>query len=180
MRIRLLKASSKSLSIATLSSILIVDMLIEYSNHKKKNAIRKYLGYAICKLSRSFELNKNKVRFSGSVFVLLASILSVAIFSKEIAIFSISIMIISDASAALFGKAYGKIKIFENKTLEGSTAFFVSAIILSIFLDKLVPFGYSVIIACVVATIFEIYRKKLKFDDNLSVPLSLGIILTFL
>ncbi len=89
-------------------------------------------------------------------------------------------MLISDTSAALFGRAFGKIKIYENKTLEGSLAFFISAIISSIFLDKLIPFSYSMVLVCLVATLLEIYSKKLKFDDNLAVPLTIGIVLTFL
>ncbi|MFV0626298.1 MAG: diacylglycerol/polyprenol kinase family protein [Alphaproteobacteria bacterium] len=166
--------------IATLSVLLIGNIAIEYSNYKRQGIIRKYLGYFICKLSRSFELKKCNIRFSGSVFVLLASLLSVILFTKEIAAFSVYIMLISDTAAALFGKAFGKTKIYDKKSLEGSLAFFTSAIISSMFLDKLIPFSYSVILACLLATILEIYSKKLKLDDNLSVTLTVGIILTLL
>ncbi len=170
--------SNTYITIATLTFILVGNILIEYSNYKKQSVVRKYLGFFICKLSRSFELNRCKIRFSGSVFVLLASLLSVIIFTKEVAVLSISIMLIADTSAALFGKAYGKTKIFENKSFEGSMAFFLSSVITAFALDSIIHFNYTTLIACITATLFELYSKKLKLDDNLSITISVGAILT--
>ena len=48
----------------------------------------------------------------------------------QIAITSLFIASISDTCAALYGQKYGKIKLFYNKTLEGSYAFFLFRVFL--------------------------------------------------
>ncbi|MDR1694709.1 MAG: hypothetical protein LBR70_05940 [Lactobacillaceae bacterium] len=170
----------KNICIAVLGALLLGNIIIEYLNYKKNPVTRKYLGFVFLKLSRSFELKKNQIRFSGSVFVLLASLFAVIFFYQNVAIISITIMLISDTVAALWGRAFGKIKIFDGKSVEGSLAFFTSAIITSIVLDNLLPFNYSIVIACITATFFEIYSKKLRLDDNLAITMSLGTMLTIL
>jgi len=51
--------------------------------------------------------------------------LVVLLFSKEVAIASLCILVFADISSALVGTHLGKIKITKNKTLEGTIVFFL-------------------------------------------------------
>lgn len=114
--------------------------------------------------------------FSGAFFVLCAAFLSTLFFSKNIAAASLSVMLISDSAAALVGKKLGRYKFFD-KTIEGSAAFFVSAIlVLLIFYDYLIP----IIATAFLATITELFAKKIKVDDNLTITLATSISLFIL
>jgi dolichol kinase len=54
------------------------------------------------------------------------------LFGKEVATIALTVMLISDSAAALIGRSIGKVKIYENKTLEGTLAFFCTAIIINL------------------------------------------------
>ena len=70
---------------------------------------------------------------TGATYVFTGSVVAIFLFPKEIAVPALLILSISDTLAALVGIPFGKHK-FLKKSLEGSTAFFIStAIILSIF-----------------------------------------------
>jgi len=83
--------------------------------------------------------------------------------------FGIFIMGISDALAGLVGEVFGKhsVTIFGNrKTLEGSVAFFISSLLLTILFNPL--WGYQLVLFPLVLTIVEIL---LVFGlDNLLLP----------
>ena len=55
-------------------------------------------------------------------------------FSKEEVILSMLITSISDPLAAIFGIKFGQIKLFNNKTLEGSFIFILSTFLIMIFI----------------------------------------------
>ena len=78
-------------------------------------------------------------------------------------------MTISDTLAALFGRMYGTIKI-NNKTLEGSFAFFISSSII-ILLSSGINL-YLAMLSTLITTMVEIYSP---IDDNLSVPMTFAI-----
>ena len=46
--------------------------------------------------------------------------------------------------------------------------------------EPLFHFTYAGVIACLAATAAEVYEDKIEIDDNLSIPLFIGIILTLL
>ena len=80
----------------------------------------------------------------------------------------------------MFGKAYGTRQIYPHKSLEGTTAFFVSALLINMLFHNLEPFGYASVIACIFATLAEVFENKTRIDDNLAIPLAVGLVLTFL
>ncbi|MFI3241439.1 MAG: hypothetical protein R3Y43_02615 [Alphaproteobacteria bacterium] len=161
-------------------TLTIFDLILEYANFKKQKWARLSYGAIFHKILRSFETKHNHFLPSGAFYVLLASFLCALLFSKEIAVISISVMLIADANAALFGKLFGKHKLYKNKSVEGSFAFLISALLVMLVCHFLHPINYASIIACITATILEIYSKQLKLDDNLSIPLSVGFILSIL
>lgn len=78
-------------------------------------------------------------------------------------------MTISDSFAAIIGLKYGKTKIYKKKSLEGSTAFFITSIaIITIFLPSLKII--SIFIIAFAATLAELFASH-RINDNLIVPL---------
>ena len=120
---------------------------------------------------RPHELDATQRNFNGATYVTLAAVLVVWLFPKMIAIAAFAILILADTAAALVGRKIGKIKIGA-KTLEGSIAFFLFALLVVLVTPKLNPaVGFVIAIS---ATITELYPIKLgnwNVDDNLSIPL---------
>lgn len=83
------------------------------------------------------------------MYVMAAAVLCTVFFGKVIAVLSMTVMLVSDACSALFGKAYGTRQIYPHKSLEGTTAFFVSALLINMLFHNLEPFGYASVIACI-------------------------------
>ncbi len=170
----------EEITIAFFSTIFIGNGLLEYGNFKKWKWARLLFGRLFSRTLRSKETAHTHFRFSGSMYVLAAAILCTIFFSKIIAVISMTVMLISDACSALFGKAYGTRQIYPHKSLEGTTAFFISALLICMMFHPWQPFGYVTVIACIFATLAEVYEDKTKIDDNLAIPLTIGLILTFL
>jgi dolichol kinase len=126
-------------------------------------------------LLRKHETDVNKKRLNGASNVLVSALLCVLIFPKIIAINAITILIISDTTSALIGRRYGKHR-FLAKSLEGSAAFFISAVLVIIAAPKIdqMPMEYIIgFIAAAVGTVVE--ALPIKIDDNLTIPLSVGL-----
>ena len=167
-------------AIVLLSIIFLGDALLEYGNYKKWSWARKSFGLIFFKTLRKKELNRNVFQVSGSMYVLFSAIICSMIFSKPVAVVALTIMLISDTCAALFGKAYGTRHLRNNKTLEGTTALFVSALLIVVVFNPILPVSYASILACGAATFAELYEDKIEIDDNLAIPLFVGLILSIL
>ncbi len=155
----------------TITFILLIFMAIFEGFRQKSKIINKI----VTKFSLVFRKSELDGSITGASYFLLGCFL-VTLFSPSfIAFIAMLILIISDSLAAIIGKKWGKIK-FNNKTLEGSGAFLISAIVISvlgnIFLNQSLFGIANIIISCFAATFFELYAKNIKIDDNLLIPLS--------
>lgn len=129
------------------------------------------------RILREHEKDFSRKLFTGGTYYAFGIFLSLLLFSMEIAVTAILIMIWSDTLAAIAGKAFGKIKIKGNKTLEGSVTFFLTGLGIIYLMKFLLPHFPPVvfaIIALFVTTLFELYVDKL--NDNLTIPLVFGFI----
>ncbi len=129
-------------------------------------------------LLRSHEKDKVKKNLNGATYVLLSAFLGVLIFPKIIFINAFAILIISDTSAALIGRKFGKTSFFR-KSLQGTLAFFISAIAVIIIAPKLsnnITEYLIGIFAAFVGAIVENISNDLV-DDNLSIPLTIGFLM---
>ncbi len=137
--------------------------------------IRKWYYNIFSSMLRPHELDEEKPHFNGATYVMFSACVTIAFFPKMIAIAAFTILIISDSVAALIGRKFGKIKI-AGKTLEGSTAFFVSAMFIVIYTPNLDLMAGAVM--SLVATLVELFPVKLyhfTIDDNLTVPILGGL-----
>lgn len=127
---------------------------------------------------REDEKDYKRNLFTGGTYYAIGIFLALLFFPKEVAILSILIMIWCDTVAALVGKTFGKKRIVEKKTLEGSIAFTITGFILLFILQFVFPdynFYKAGFITVLFAAIFE-QLSILKINDNLSLPLFSGIV----
>jgi len=113
---------------------------------------------------------RERNRLVGATYLMIGACLCVWFLDKPIAIVSLLVLIISDTVAALVGNTLGRTPLFGTKTLEGSMAFFFSALLV-VSLYSGVPCLVGVAGACV-ATLVELL--PLGVDDNLLIPLAMG------
>jgi len=156
------------------------ELLLEYGNYKKWRWARILFSLPFLPVLRNSERQHQHFTVTGGVYVLASSLLCTLLFSNTVAAISITVMLISDTLAALVGKAVGQRKIYKNKSLEGSVAFFVSALIIMMLFNPLRTFTYASVIACFAAMFMELFEQWFELDDNFSVPLIIGIILTLI
>ena len=131
-------------------------------------------------LLRQHETDTNRKRLNGASNVLISASLCVLLFPKVIAINAFTILIISDTAAALLGRRFGRHR-FLAKSLEGSVAFFVSAVIVILIAPKVsrIPAEYVIgIVAAAIGAVIE--ALPVGIDDNLTIPLAVGFSLWWL
>lgn len=167
-------------AVAIFCILFLGDLLLEYANYRKWRWARKTFGVIFFRMLRQKETKRNRFQPSGSLYVLLAAILCSLLFAKPIAMISLTIMLISDTLAALVGKAMGTRKIYKNKSLEGTDAFFISSLFITMLYTPLYTFNYVSVLACMAAVFAEVFEDKIKIDDNISIPLFVGMVLTFI
>ncbi len=142
--------------------------------------IRKFVIAIFGSIMRPHELKKELV-LNGASWVLLSACICIFLLPKISFICGFSVLIISDTSAALIGRKFGKNPWFKNKTKEGSTAFLLSAIISNIIIGLLINASWQFYLALIIASFFATYIEaisgQLKIDDNISIPLSVGLII---
>ncbi len=125
-------------------------------------------------LLRKHEQDGTIKRLSGATNVLLSACFCVLVFPKVITVNAFAVLIVSDTTSALIGRRYGKKRFFK-KSLEGSLAFFVSAVIVILLAPKIdrLPAEYLIgAFACALGALVEAMSNRI--DDNISIPISMG------
>ena len=157
----------KKISLVIFLFLSISILLIEVSRNYF-SPISKIYKFIFGKILRTYEV---KDSFSGAFYIFLASLLVTLLFPKIVAITSLAVMLISDSFAALIGKKFGS-HIIYNKSIEGSLAFFLSAIlIISFFFDPKIYY-FSIVVTAFLATVIELFSSKIKIDDNLTITIT--------
>jgi len=130
------------------------------------------------RMLRRHEQVEEKKTFNGATWVLISALFCVLVFPKLITITAFAVLIISDTTAALIGRRFGT-RSFRGKTLEGSTAFVISASFVVLFTPKVaqLPGEYLIaMISTVVGAAAEIFSFDI-IDDNFAIPVALGFAL---
>jgi len=125
----------------------------------------------------NFERESYKQKFPGRalIFGIAGSLLVLELFSKDIALASITILIFADPISHLVGKYFGKTKspLNKEKNIEGHIS---AALISSLLAVFFVPF-YLAFLGALTAMLFELLTIKIQdinIDDNLLIPLTAG------
>ena len=132
---------------------------------------------------RNHELKVDDIRLNGASHVLIAACACVWLFPKIIAITAFSILIVSDICAALVGRRFGSHR-FLDKSLEGTLAFAVSAIGVVLVIASIISAPISFVLigtfASIVGALVENISPRLRLDDNISIPGSVGLTMLIL
>ncbi|MEI6692425.1 MAG: diacylglycerol/polyprenol kinase family protein [Chlorobium sp.] len=119
---------------------------------------------------RSHELEK-KPYLNGATYITMGALFLVLFFPKIIVVATFSMVSVSDTFAAIIGKAFGKHR-FGQKSVEGSIAFFLSALIIVAVVPELnIVIGLVMAVTATVTEAFIVNIGEFKVDDNLSIPL---------
>ncbi len=140
--------------------------------------VKRFIAKNFAQMMRAHELDETRLILSGATYVLMSAFFCVVIFPKIIAITAFAVMIVSDISSALVGRQLGKHR-FLDKSLEGTSAFWISAfgVVVVIRILTNAPMEYLVIgcIAAIAGGVVEAASIRLRMDDNLSIPLTIGL-----
>ncbi|HTY12085.1 MAG TPA: SEC59/DGK1/VTE5 family protein [Bacteroidota bacterium] len=157
------------------AAFLLVDLLRHFNPSTAKIFYRVF-GW----LLRSHEHGGKSKRLNGATHVLISATLCVLVFPKLITITAFAVLIISDSAAALVGRRFGRRK-FLHKSVEGSAAFFISALFVIAATPKISAgageYGIA-IAAAAIGTVVE--ASSIGIDDNLSIPISVGTVMWIL
>jgi len=164
-----------STSIAILIGFTIFALIVDGGRFISKS-FAKVFYQAFGFLLRKHELDKEKKNLTGATYVLLSALICALIFPKVIFVTAFTILIISDTMAALIGRKFGKRK-FLRKSFEGTLSFFISASIVVFFTPKVGDFPMEYVIGFIAAFVGAII-ENISYgyaDDNLSIPISVGL-----
>lgn len=142
---------------------------------KKVEPIQKFFYKYFGSILRKHERKKKKFRLNGASWLVISATLTILIFPKLFACVALSVLIISDIASALVGRKWGRIPFFKKKTVEGSTAFFLTAAaVVLVYFTVFHLNNYFLLwglIAALITTFGEALSKQIKVDDNLIVPI---------
>ncbi len=129
---------------------------------------------SVGKIIRYHEQNGD---FTGATYILVSSCLAIALFTKPIAIAAIAYIIVGDTLAAIIGRRFGRHR-FGRKSVEGSAGCLAGTMLVAAVAPAYgLEFGLAAG-GAVVATVTE--ALSVRIDDNVSVPLLSGLVLTIL
>jgi len=116
-------------------------------------------------------------RLTGSIYVLVGSLLTLLLFNRDIAVAGLIFLGTGDAAAGMVGERWGRHKLL-SKSLEGTAAFFISCLVVGLIF-KYVALDISLgvlLLGALSAAIVELL--PLPVNDNLTIPLLSAAIMT--
>lgn len=163
-------------ALAVTALLTAVSLAVEFAR-SHSTGFRSWLARAFGYLFRPEE----RFAFSGGTYVLLANLLAMLLFSKQIAIASLLILSLADAAASLIGRRV-RSPAWNGKSLAGSSAFLATAGLI-VWLVLPPPQHWAGWCGVLAATATEAMTWRLgpiRIDDNLLVPLVAGAVMTLL
>ncbi len=164
-----------SLWLVTLGALVaMVQDVLRIHSRRFRRALYRFWG----SIYRRWEIK----RLSGASYILSAAALALVLFEKCVAALVMVYIIVGDTAAVFVGKLLGKHTIYcrrnadgtvRCKTVEGTAAFLVSAALAGLFIPN-VPIGWK-FAGAALATTVEV--SSYIVDDNLTVPLVVGVVL---
>jgi len=142
--------------------LLFVDLLIDYLRAGLKMKIPLYSRWG----KTSFEQES----IHPVTFCLLGLILAAQFVRFDLVMAALCMFIYGGSAAAIFGKGFGKLKLFRGKTMEGSVAMLVFSILTGAFFISNISFLF---VLALFATIIEIFL--LRLPDAMIIPLAVAL-----
>jgi dolichol kinase len=118
--------------------------------------------------------NEKSGKLTGATLLFLGMTLSVCLFPEQIAVTAMVFLTLADPVAAIAGKRWGSVAIF-NKTMQGSMGFFLTAVLLTMLVWG---FSWQGIVVAGTAAVIELL--PLQVNDNITIPVVSGILMSYL
>lgn len=168
--------ADRGAALAVTALLTVVSLAIEGAR-SRSTGFRDWLARTFGYLFRPEE----RFAFSGATYVLLANLLAMLLFSKQIAIASLLILSLADAAASLIGRRV-RSPAWNGKSLAGSGAFLATA---SLIVWLVLPppqrcGGWWGALAATAAEAITLRLGPIRIDDNLLVPLVAGAVMTLM
>ncbi|MBC8214353.1 MAG: hypothetical protein H8E71_06925 [Candidatus Marinimicrobia bacterium] len=145
-------------------TILLTFIVLFFDIIRNRNTIIKDLYNKLFQIMTRPQESNN---LTGASWLLFGASITMLLFDELPSATGLLFLSIGDSVAALFGRKYGKTKI-GHKSLEGSIAFFISCVIISLFIPGLnIWVG---VISASVATVVELVGI-FKLNDNFTIPI---------
>lgn len=126
---------------------------------------------------------RDKKTLTGANYLLIGALGTVWLCDEAVAVATLLVLVVSDTAAALVGRAYGRHRVMD-KSLEGSAAFFLSALAMAaltgFYYSEPAKFYAAALASSALATLTELYARQIKLDDNLLICLSFGGIMQWI
>jgi dolichol kinase len=119
-------------------------------------------------------------RPSGLVFYALGVSITFYLYTWNVAIISILILILADPFASLIGVLFGKRKLFKAKSLEGFLGCFAISILTTYIYTAYNSVELSFISLILIGLFGALSELFTIIDDNLSIPIISGALISFL
>lgn len=170
---------SRELALSILVPITLAFFVIDLARYSSPAVARWFYSWFGWLLRRHEQDNRTR-RLSGATNVLLSAVFCVLVFPKIITVNAFAILIISDTTSALVGRRYGR-KRFLAKSLEGTVAFFVTAVAVILIAPKIEGLAAEYAIGIAAAAVGAIVEAShIPLDDNISIPISIGAVMWLL
>jgi diacylglycerol kinase (CTP) len=126
---------------------------------------------------KSFLRDNEKSRPTGTPWYVLGAGLTLFLYDVPVGAYAVVFLACGDVTATMVGERWGRTKIVSGKSLEGTAAFIVAALIAGTALDA---FFYPVpavvfVVGAVVAAAVELLPPRI--NDNLAIPVISGAVM---
>lgn len=168
----------KQFNVIMFGVFALLNILIEIAVYYKVSYISALYNKLFAKMSRA--RSDGKFHFSGAPPMYASACLTALCFTPRIAACGFTILILSDTAAALIGRKWGRHRLPNGKSLEGSLSFFFTGCLIVCafsFVGHLPSIVFFIWLCGVcLACIMELFNEQIHIDDNFSIPLSFGLI----
>lgn len=160
---------SPKIGVLSLTGLLLLLLEIEYFRIDYQTQI----GAQITEFFGKFALRRHeRNNVVGAIFFVISTIIAFSVFDYSIALLALLLSVFGDLAAAIMGIAFGKTKIFRNKSYVGS----LSGLIINILIGFILIPTYPQIFLPMALTASVVETLTQKLDDNLTVPLFAGFV----
>lgn len=170
---------SRNFCIILFFTLVVLNIVVEYSAYQKTAVIGGMFRRMFIKTLRNKEINRTSFVPSGSVYILAAALFVSVCFSAKAAAAAMCIVLIADSNAALIGKFFGTFRFANGKSVEGTMAFFISAVLVCLFFFPAIS-PLVVYLTAALVTAAEFFERKTGIDDNLAIPMVSGFVLNLI
>ena len=139
--------------------------------------VRELVEKLFAQIMRNKERSGN-FKLSGASYMMAGFLCSALFFSKALAIASWMVLIFADSAAAIFGQYFGTPNKY-GKSIEGSTAFFLAAVMVGTLSHSIVYYHGNflcILLASAAAAAVEYFANLIAIDDNFTIPVTFCLV----